>query len=136
MQFISKLFLIKMNMTMVSKFMISGMPLLATAFCTHYGKSHNAMFHLLSGLAAFILSIAFVSMQNILTQIVSSLAIFGIILTGFLYLNYYGLSGAIVVAIAAGLNGMDTIFGIKGVDWFHYTLVVGNTLLTYGLLQK
>ena len=117
-------------------FLILGMPLLAAEFCFCYGKFYNAIFHLISGLAAFILSIGFVSMQKLITQVVSSLAIFGIILTGFLYLNYYGLSGALVIAVAAGLHDIDSFLGLKGIDWFHYFLCIGNILLMHGLVKK
>ena len=74
-----------------------------------------------------------ISMDHNLAKLVSTLAVLGIIFVSILEKNFYGIAGTIAYMLAGGMESMDNVLGLRGVDWFHYALAVGNVLFMYGI---
>ena len=111
-----------------------GLPLIAAGFSDQHHRPSNSRFHLSSGAVAFVLSLLHPPMEKGLAQLVSYLAVLGILLVTLMSSNYSGALGALAFAVAGGVNQLDTCLGLRGVDWFHYILAVANLLFVYGLV--
>ena len=74
-------------------------------------------------------------MENIVTQAVSSVAVFGIIFVTFMSINFCATTGTLAYGAATAIKPMNSFLGLHGVEWFHYILAIANLLLMYGLIK-
>lgn len=73
-------------------------------------------------------------MEEMLTKIVSTLAVLGIIFVTFMSSNFYATVGGLAYGLASAVESLGFL-GLPGVDWFHYILAGGNLLLMYGFIK-
>lgn len=111
----------------------AGIPLIAAGFCVYHHKPANANFHLISSVAAVFLSLVHTPLEEKLTLLVSTLAVFGIIFVTFMSSNFCATAGALAYGLASAVKSIDFL-GFPGVDWFHYILAGANFLLMHGLI--
>jgi len=109
------------------------LPLIAAGFCFCHHKQGQGNLHLASGGAGIVLTFLRVTINEDLSKLVSTSAILGIALVSILDKNLYGIAGTISYMLAGGMESVDSIIGLRGVDWFHYALAVGNVLFMYAI---
>ncbi|XP_031571184.1 uncharacterized protein LOC116305419 isoform X2 [Actinia tenebrosa] len=112
---------------------IVGVPLIAAGFCFHHLKQSLGNLHLASAGAGFMLSFVPTSLNKNLSKLVSTFAVVGIIFVSIVDKNMFGICGCIAYIAAGGLEPIDRLFGLRGVDWFHYVLAVGNVFFMCGI---
>ena len=88
----------------------------------------------MSSVAGFSLSLVHSPLKEKLTIVVSTLAVFGILLVTYMSSNIYAAVGALAYGLASAVNSIPFL-GLPGVDWFHYILAGANLLLMYGLIR-
>lgn len=117
-------------------FIGSGLPLIAAGFAFQHQKQSQGNLHLASGGASLLVTFLRVSINENLAKLVSTSAVVGIVFVSFLSKNLFGIAGTIAYMMAGGMEPLDTVLGLRGVDWFHYALAIGNVLYMYGITVR
>ncbi|KXJ23817.1 uncharacterized protein LOC110249819 [Exaiptasia diaphana] len=112
---------------------VAGLPLIAAGFSFHHQKQGLGNLHLATSGASLVLTFLRVSINENLSKLVSTSAVFGIVFVSIIDKNLFGIAGTIAYMLAGGMESMDNILGLRGVDWFHYALSVGNVLYLCGI---
>lgn len=122
----------KFSYNFVSSFV--GIPFIGAGFCFYHHKPANAKFHLMSSVIGLVISFVHNPVEEMLTKIVSTLAVLGIIFVTFMSSNFYATAGALAYGLASAVESISFL-GLPGVDWFHYILAGGNLLLMHGFIK-
>lgn len=113
---------------------VLGIPFIGAGFCFYHHKPANAKFHLMSSVIALAISLIHSPVKEMLTRIVSTLAVLGIVFVTFMSSNFYATAGALAYGLACVVESISFL-GLPGVDWFHYMLAGGNLLLMHGFIK-
>lgn len=88
----------------------------------------------MSSVIGLVISFVHNPVEEMLTKIVSTLAVLGIIFVTFMSSNFYATAGALAYGLASAVESISFL-GLPGVDWFHYILAGGNLLLMHGFIK-
>ncbi|XP_074644820.1 uncharacterized protein LOC141901468 [Tubulanus polymorphus] len=117
---------------------VLGMSLLSAAYCQKINQTRIGHVFIAFSIALISLQTLFAPhLLEVLSEVISSLAVVTILITCFVDFNSHGILGSagyIIAGLAIGTQG--TYRGIPAVDLFHYVLFLSNIALALGLSKQ